>query len=76
MRYDVNRPPLVAINCATMGMRRYVGRECTHEVVLEGVERSSGREIRDLVDLFREDPARALGRSVPAVITFDQPVPA
>ena len=57
--FDVNRVPLVAVDCKTMHLRRYVGRECTHEAYIEGPSNFSGRELRELIALFREDPARA-----------------
>lgn len=77
-RFDVNRVPLVAItgNSDKMSMRRYVGRECTHEAEMQGFENSTAKDVRDAIELFREDPARALGRSVPAMDFTDQPVPA
>jgi hypothetical protein len=71
--FNVIRVPLVAIDCATMGLRRYVGRECTHEASLEGQSRFTKREVMDLIDLFREDPRRALRQSENTAPLADQP---
>jgi hypothetical protein len=73
--FDVNRVPLVAIDGATLRMRRYVGRECTHEADLVGYTVADARQAVAMVDLFREDPVRAFRQS-PAVEPMDQPVPA
>jgi hypothetical protein len=73
--FDVNRVPLVAITGDSMHMRRYVGRECTHEAELAGLENASPRDVRDAIELFREDPVRALRQHAPAP-EIEQPIPA
>jgi len=74
-RFDVNRVPLVAIDGATLRMRRYVGRECTHEADLVWYTAADARQVVAMVELFREDPVRVFRQS-PAVEPIDQPVPA
>jgi hypothetical protein len=80
MNYNVLRVPLVAISGMTADskviMRRYVGRECTHEVHLEGVERCTRQAIMDMVELFREDPRRSLRQGENTAPIVDQPVSA
>jgi len=73
-RFDVNRVPLIAIDGASLRMRRYVGKECTHEADLVGYTAADARQAVAMVELFREDPIRAFRQS-PAVEPIDQPVP-
>lgn len=61
--FDVNRVPLVAIDGATLRIRRYVGRECTHQADLIGFTSEDRVAAVTLVDLFRTDPARAMRQS-------------
>lgn len=63
--YDVNKVPLVAIDCASLQLRRYVGRECTNEATLEGADHCSPQEVRAMIELFRGDPMRALRAHAP-----------
>lgn len=59
-KFLINRVPLVVIDTRQNEMRRYSGREATHEAKLDGMENAEKSEVLRVIEDFRIKPHGSL----------------
>jgi hypothetical protein len=64
-KFLINRVPLVAIDAKSNEMRRYTGREVTHEATLDGMENADRAEVLKVIEDFRVRPHPSLRADPP-----------
>lgn len=62
----IHRVPLVAIDGKSNEMRRYSGRDVTHEATLDGMENAEREEVLKVIEDFRVKPHFSL-KATPSV---------
>jgi hypothetical protein len=74
--FNVLPVPLVAIDCGTLHMRRYFGRQVTDEADIVFTRPATRAEVEAVVHQFLTDPSSALDAKVDLAHFDDQPRPA
>jgi len=75
-QFNVLPVPLVAIDCKTLHMRRYFGRQVTDEAELVFFGPTTRADVEAVVHKFLTDPSSALEAKVDLAHFDDQPRPA